>query len=123
MVDSFTKLSRSAIEQLYDDVATIIGFENIKNPITKETISRTCILHQDVPCHVSFGRLNYASSNEPAEKYEQTITLFCSPDIDVPPGSRIEFTRGSKPYLFEASGNPAVYGSHQEVALIARDFA
>ena len=123
MVDSFTKEARRAIEELYADIASVIGFTSAKDPVTKETMKRECILVEDMPCRVSFGKSQPSSLGEPAQMSEQSITLFCPPDREIPPGSHIEVIRCGKTLQFESSGVPALYGSHQEVALKYKDFS
>lgn len=123
MVDSFTKHARQAIEELYADIASVIGFTSAKDPVTKETLKRECILIEDMPCRVSFNKAQPSSSGGPAQTSEQSVTLFCPPDKEIPPGSHIEVIRCGKTLQFESSGVPALYGSHQEVALKYKDFS
>jgi hypothetical protein len=77
-------------------------------------------LFEDLPCRVSFKRVASADDSDNAAPLEQAVTLFLSVDVDIPPGSRVVVGRGGRSLEYHSSGEPAVYSSHQEIALESR---
>jgi hypothetical protein len=43
--------------------------------------------------------------------------LFLAPEIVVKPGSKLKVTQAGRTECYVRSGEPAVYGSHQEIVL------
>ena len=113
-------LVRSAIEKLYDGVATIEEVrkrKNEKNIMVTEWVAAAA----DLPCRVSYKTLAPAVGADTADTIAQVITLFTSPDIIVLPGSRITVRQRGREMKFSCSGIPAVYDSHQEIPMTRRE--
>lgn len=113
-------LVRSAIEKLYDGVATIEEVrkrKNEKNIMVTEWVA----VATDLPCRVSYKTLAPAVGADTADTIAQVITLFTSPDIIVLPGSRITVRQRGREMKFSCSGIPAVYDSHQEIPMTRRE--
>lgn len=113
-------LVRSAIEKLYDGVATIEEVrkrKNEKNIMVTEWVAAVT----DLPCRVSYKTLAPAVGVDTADTITQVITLFTSPDVIVLPGSRITVRQRGREMKFSCSGISAVYDSHQEIPMTRRE--
>lgn len=108
--------ARQAIERLYSDKCTVTVRKSKKNPATKVTEFDEVTLLDDEPCRVSFSTVAQASKDI-VSAVTQVTKLFISPDIKIPPGSKIEVTRQGSTVAYCRSGEPAVYSSHQEIVL------
>ena len=51
----------------------------------------------------------------------QSVTLFLSPEIDVPAGADVDVVRQGRPLHFKSAGVSAVYDNHQEISLEHRE--
>lgn len=117
-LDKTFAAARSALEQLYSDICTVY--------VQQETESDDCLtrfenkaLYADQPCRLSFSSLAAASGDNVAA-VGQSVKLFISPSLVIPPGSRIDVQRpGEVPRTFQykSSGPAAVYPTHQEIPL------
>lgn len=110
--------ARAALEQLYSDTCTVY--------IQQEAEADDCLtrfenktLYADQPCRLSFSSSTTASGDTVAA-VGQSIKLFLSPSLVIPPGSRIDVLRpGDMPRTlhYKSSGPAAVYPTHQEIPL------
>lgn len=76
-------------------------------------------LYADQPCRLSFSSSSTASGDTVAA-VSQNVKLFVSPELVIPPGSRIDVLRpGEVPrtFRYKSSGPAAVYPTHQEIPL------
>lgn len=109
---------RAALEQLYSDTCTVY--------VQQEAESDDCLtrfdnktLYAEQPCRVSFSSSSAASGDNVAS-VGQSVKLFISPALVIPPGSCIDVTRKVEPQRilhYRASGPAAVYPTHQEIPL------
>lgn len=117
--------ARAALEQFYSDTCTVY--------VQQEAESDDCItcfenktLYADQPCRLSFSSSATASGDTVAA-VGQSVKLFVSPSLVIPPGSRIDVLRpGDVPCTFhyKSSGPAAVYPTHQEILLeLAKRYA
>ena len=113
-------LVKSAIEHLYDGVATIEEVRKRKNE-KNIMVTEWVVVATDLPCRVSYKTLVPAVESDTADTIAQAITLFTSPDIIVLPGSRITVRQRGREMKFSCSGIPAVYDSHQEIPMARRE--
>lgn len=111
---------RSAVEWLYDGIATIEEARKRKNE-KNVTVSVWAVVAEEIPCRVSYKTLSAAEKSDTADGIAQAITLFTAPDIDVKPGSRITVRQRGREMKFSSSGIPAVYDSHQEIPMMRRE--
>ena len=111
---------RSAVERLYDGIATIEEARKRKNE-KNIMVSEWVAVATDLPCRVSYKTLSPAAGSDTADTIAQAITLFTSPDIIVSPGSRITVRQRGRDMKFSSSGIPAVYDSHQEIPMTRRE--
>ena len=69
------------------------------------------------PCKLSFEKLNAVVQTDAAAAISQSTKLFISPEIVVNGGSKIIVEQDGRKAEYSASGEPAVYSSHQEITL------
>ena len=125
-------VARTAIESLYSGRCTISIKSKQFNQTTKQTEFVDTVLIENQPCRLSYLNLypsegnvqrgsisNNVSSKERDRFYVkyQTIKLFISPLVNVPPGSKIAVTQNNQTQVYKSSGQPAVYTNHQEIEL------
>lgn len=110
--------ARAALERFYSDTCTVY--------VQQEAESDDCltrfenkVLYADQPCRLSFSSSTTASGDTVAA-VGQSVKLFVSPELVIPPGSRIDVLRHPEtPFTFhyKSSGPAAVYPTHQEIPL------
>ena len=118
---------RAAIESLYDCTATAVA----RRPYRDGNVTRFReeVLFSDVPCRLSFSGasaqslsgLESARESASWDEARQSAKLFLAPEREIPPGSKITVTGRGVTRVYARSGQPAVYGSHQEIALALWD--
>lgn len=116
---SKTKLvnARKAIESLYDGECTITEHQKIKKE-NKSTGFGDVVVHEDVPCRMSFKTINSTNQTDTAASaVVQIIKVFLAPEIQVKPGSKLTITQNGVTTEYKSSGEPAIYSTHQEIIL------
>lgn len=117
-VERARKAARGVIEAFhYDGTFSLFQYEKVKDPETKATSQQEVLKLQDVPCHLSRSSIPAANQTESAASVEKEVKLFCSPDIEIPAGSKITVTQAGITESYKLSGIPAVYVTHQEITL------
>ena len=119
------KQHRKAIEMLCEDSCTIIEYQSVKDPVSKQTNKKEVTILENQPCNLSCQSPRSATGTETATIITQTPLLFISPDIAIKAGSKIVVTKKSdtvivgdvKTATYKNSGVPAVYSGHQEITL------
>lgn len=110
--------ARKAIESLYDCTCNVSGYEDYKDPVTKETrqVPKDKCINQ--PCKVSKQRLSKNNQTDTVNKITYEIKLFISPEIEINQGDIIVVTNklGVKEIYNAGEGFP--YTNHQEVILL-----
>lgn len=110
--------ARKAIESTYTGVCTVIEFRNIKDEKTKITNTNVEVAAiENQPCKLSFERINAAVQTETMALISQSTKLFISPEIEIKPGSRIIVKQNGITDEYYASGEAAVYPTHQEIMI------
>ena len=111
MVEKYTK----QIEKLYDCECTI---ETEIDQMDEETgiMAKSTKIDGPYPCRLSYKTSNIANMAE-IPKFTQYTSLFCSPSVIIPKGSRIAVTGRNTKQLFRSASIPARYDTHQEVQL------
>ncbi len=117
MVKAARRAARKALEAEYTGTCTIIEHEKVRDEKTRQTTYVDRIVLQDQPCKLSFSRASAAERGETAVEAAQAVKLFMSPDIVVRAGSKIIVTQDNVTRDYAGSGIPAVYPTHQEIAL------
>jgi len=111
------KIHRKVIESTYDGTCNIYEKQPYKDPDTKVTSQKMKKVVEDRSCHLSFSSISSTDDVGTVSKLRQVIKLFLAPEIVVLPGSKIEVTQAGRTEFYSRSGQPAVYGSHQEIIL------
>ena len=116
-METAIKAARQAQEATYDGLCTIIEHRSVTDEKTKLSNKREIVVLENQPCKLSFEKLAAASQTETAATISQGVKLFLAPEIRVPAGSKIVVTQNGVTGEYSASGVPAIYNTHQEIAL------
>ena len=91
------------------------------NDTTDENTGRVVVGEVDTytnePCRISFDTVNATQPENNAANIVQSITLFIDRAVAIPEGSKITVTQNGAIAVYEKSGKPAVYSTHQEIPL------
>ena len=91
------------------------------NDTTDENTGRVVVgevdTYTDEPCRISFDTVNATQPENNAANIVQSITLFIDRAVVIPEGSKITVTQNGVTAVYEKSGKPAVYSTHQEIPL------
>nr|DAS87159.1 MAG TPA: head closure knob [Caudoviricetes sp.] len=91
------------------------------NDTTDENTGRVVVgevdTYTDEPCRISFDTVNATQTENNAANIVQSITLFIDRAVVIPEGSKITVTQNGATAVYEKSGKPAVYSTHQEIPL------
>lgn len=115
------EMARQAVESLYDGVCTITGTKEVFNFVTKATSYEEVVICENEPCRLSYSSINPTNQTDTVNVVSQTTKLFIRPELEILNGSKIEVTQHGRTRVFIASGEPALYRSHQEVPLTLED--
>ena len=91
------------------------------NDTTDENTGRVVVGEVDTytnePCRISFDTVNATQPENNAANIVQSITLYIDREVVIPEGSKITVTQNGVTAVYEKSGKPAVYSTHQEIPL------
>lgn len=91
------------------------------NDTTDENTGRVAVgevdTYTDEPCRISFDTVNATQPENNAANIVQSVTLFIDRAVAIPEGSKITVTQNGATAVYEKSGKPAVYSTHQEIPL------
>ena len=109
--------ARKAIESLYDGKCTITEHQKVKKE-NKSTGFQDVVVFENIPCRLSFNTINHTNQTDTAASAVVQITkVFLAPEIQVKPGSKLTITQNDVTTEYKSSGEPAFYGTHQEIVL------
>ena len=109
--------SRKALESLYDGTCTITEYQKIKKE-NKSTGFQEVVVHENIPCRLSFKTINNTNQTDTAASAVVQITkVFLTPEIQVKPGSKLTIKQNDVTTEYKSSGEPAFYSTHQEIVL------
>ena len=112
------KVYAAAIKSLWRGKCTVTVRNN---DTTDENTGRIAIgevdTYTDEPCRISFDTVNATQPENNAANIVQSITLFIDRAVVIPEGSKITVTQNGATAVYEKSGKPAVYSTHQEIPL------
>ena len=111
------KAARKAIESTYEGVCDVVEYGDILDEQTKITSQGEIVVLEGQPCKLSFETISAASQSDTVASVSQRTKLFISPEITVKSGSKIVVTQNGITTEYSASGEPAIYFSHQEIML------
>ena len=109
--------ARKAVESTYEGVCDIIEYRSVKDKKSKITRHEEITVLQNQPCKLSFEKIVAAAGSDTAAAVTQGAKLFIAPETEVKSGSKIVVTQNGVNNVYSASGQPAVYSSHQEIML------
>lgn len=107
---------RRAIESMYADVCTITEYKEYTKA-NKSTGHNEVIVIENQPCKLSFSTIAATNQTETTANLVQKTKLFIAPEVIIKAGSKINVTHEGRSVEYEKSGEPAFYGSHQEIIL------
>ena len=107
---------RDAIQNLWGGRCKITKFDKEKS---KNNIVRSVekVLYENQPCRISHKTISQANQAESFANTIQVIKLFIAPELDIPPGCKIEVIQNGVTKVYQHSGVSAVYTNHQEIIL------
>lgn len=108
---------RRAVERLYTGRCDIIDQQEMFDLESGQTSFAEVVVASGQRCRLSYSYLTAAEPKDGAAKVKQTIKLFLAPETVVRAGARVAVTQCGRTTEYKAAGEPAVYGSHQEVVL------
>lgn len=108
--------ARGAREQLYTGRCTIAEYRQLRDEASKISSGSEVVAYENLPCRLSYEKIVAAGEGR-AAAVSQQVKLFLAPDIVVKPGSKITVEQDGHRQEFAASGEPAVYATHQEIML------
>lgn len=111
--------SRKAIESLYADTCRIITEKDTIDPDTG-IVNTARVTSAEYHCRISYKNLP-VTGGDGIPVMTQSVTLFLSPEIDIPAGADVDVVRQGRPLHFKSAGVSAVYDNHQEISLEHRE--
>lgn len=106
-------LERRILEGTYDGCMTVTAKE--KSKTGGETVFQDQSLYRGVPCALSVAGTPENSRVEDGGLIRYKATVFCAPELVIPPGCRIEVTRYGRVTAYRYSGEHALYPTHQQI--------
>lgn len=108
----------SAIKSLWRGKCTITVRNNdTTDENTGRVVEGEVDTYTDEPCRISFDTVSATQPENNAANIVQSITLFIDRAVVIPEGSKITVTQNGATAVYEKSGKPAVYSTHQEIPL------
>ncbi len=116
--------ARKALEASYKGICKIYTKPNIVDQESGLTTSSDewVLLRDNIKCSLSYENNPNSQQNSYGVATMQ-ITLFLSPEIEIPLNSKIEVTEYGATKTFKNSGESAIYDTHQEIILLREDIA
>lgn len=108
------------MNKLFIGTCNIIEYTADKDPVTKITKQKEDTVVSNEPCRLSYKDIRNGDQTDTVNNITTIIKLFLDPSINVKAGSTIVVTQEGRTRTYKASGNPAVYRTHQEIVLICQ---
>lgn len=109
--------AKKVLERLYEGTCVVFGYRSAPNGETGETEQTEIVLYTGA-CRLSKTAALYrrsANRTESAEELSYDALLYLPPEAAVGAGCRVTVTQGGVTTRFQQAGDPAVYGTHQEI--------
>ncbi len=112
-----TSVYANAVKSLWNGKCTVFvqSYETSKDSGREIAVEKA--VYTDEPCRISYKTINVTADSAGAAQKVQSVVLFISTDVVIPPGSKITVTQNGATTEYEKSGAPAVYSHHQEIPL------
>lgn len=107
---------RKAIESMYIGTCTITEHQKVKKE-NKSTGFQDVVVLENQPCKLSFEKITNTNPTETAALLVQTAKVLIAPEIQTKPGSKLTITQNGVTTEFKNSGEPAMFGTHQEIII------
>lgn len=107
---------RKAIESMYIGTCTITEHQKVKKE-NKSTGFQDVVVLENQLCKLSFEKITNTNPTETAALLVQTAKVLITPEIQIKPGSKLTITQNGVTTEFKNSGEPAMFGTHQEIIL------
>lgn len=107
---------RQHLESTYMDSVSVFEQREITRPNGSTGFEQIKVIDNE-PCRLSFSSVNSANQGDGVATVVTVVRLFISPDIYIQPGSRLVVTHQGRENEYGLSGEPAIYGTHQEFVL------
>ena len=127
------KSHKKQIERTYTDVCNVYEHKKIRDEKSKQTKMVRTLVHELLPCRMSFGSFVRPSGDEVTSNLTLSVVLFLSPDVEIKAGSEFEVERNvisnddtTLPRIVKLknSSSPYIYQTHQEITCsILEDYA
>lgn len=114
LIKEARQAARKYLETLYENTCTVYHYIEQYDDDEHCTKVEKEVLYEDIPCKLSYGMANTATETDTVTHLSQIITLFVSPEYDIPAGSLI-YING---IIYEASGEPLIFPTHIEIGLL-----
>lgn len=108
---------KNALRRFWGGLCDVYIRETQVNPANGRDEPMVVLLHQGVPCRLSYQSIAETGETDGAATVRQTTKLFLSKDVEIPPGSKLIVTQNGKTVAYSRTGEPAVYSYHQEIML------
>lgn len=108
---------RQALEWLYTGICTVYEQRNVTDEVTKITRKEEVSVLEEIPCKLSYKTLDNTVSGDGAAEVSQAVVLFCAPEWEIKPGSKIVVTQNGRTGAYSRSGLSGVFSAHQEIPL------
>ena len=106
---------RRVLERTYDGLMTVTA--KTKGKENGETVFADTILYENLACALSLSETPATGRTEDTGPIRYTATIFCAPELSIPPGCRIEVTQYGVRTVFAYSGERAMYPTHQQISV------
>lgn len=117
-LETARKVAGRALESTYEGVCKIVEYRDVKDEKSEISYQKEQVVLENQPCKLSFEKLNTAVQTETGAAGSQSVKLFLSPEIKIDGNSKIIVDQCGMRGIYSASGEPAVYATHQEIPLI-----
>ena len=107
---------RQHLESTYMDSVNVFEQREITRPNGSTGFEQIKVIDNE-PCRLSFSSINSANQGDGVATVATVVRLFISPDVHIRPGSRLVVNRLGRENEYGLSGEPAIYGTHQEFVL------
>lgn len=109
------EIVRKRIEDTYTDFCTVINMTKSKK---KGVVSfEEEIILEKQPCRLSYANSPVTTEQSGVSAVTQSIKLFLAPEIEIKPGAKILVQHEGREEIYQRTGTPAVYPTHQEIEL------
>ncbi len=117
VVEAARQAARRALESTYEGVCAVTENREVTDERTGLSDQEEVTVCEGVPCRLSFEKQAAAGQTDTAASLTQGVKLFLAPETRIKPGSRVTVTQNGMTAEYAASGEPAVYSTHQEILL------